>query len=304
MGLFQKLKDGLAKTRHGLVEKVEQLFSGRNRIDEDLYDELEEILIGADIGVPTTLELMQALRRAVKDQKIEEPGELSRVLKEKLASILGHDSVPLNLDGHQPAVIMVVGVNGVGKTTTIGKLAHRCKADGKKVLLAAADTFRAAAIEQLEIWGQRNGVEVIRHHEGSDPAAVVFDAIQAARARRIDVLIIDTAGRLHTKVNLMEELKKVRRVAERELPGAPHEVLLVLDATTGQNAVSQAKLFGEVTGVTGIALTKLDGTAKGGIVIAIKGELDIPVKLIGIGEQMDDLRDFAPADFVEALFAR
>jgi len=304
LGLFQKLKDGLAKTRHGLVEKVEQLFSGRNRIDEDLYDELEEILIGADIGVPTTLELMQALRRAVKDQKIEEPGELSRVLKEKLASILGHDSVPLNLDGHQPAVIMVVGVNGVGKTTTIGKLAHRCKADGKKVLLAAADTFRAAAIEQLEIWGQRNGVEVIRHHEGSDPAAVVFDAIQAARARRIDVLIIDTAGRLHTKVNLMEELKKVRRVAERELPGAPHEVLLVLDATTGQNAVSQAKLFGEVTGVTGIALTKLDGTAKGGIVIAIKGELDIPVKLIGIGEQMDDLRDFAPADFVEALFAR
>lgn len=304
MGLLQKLRQGLAKTRHGLVEKVDRMLSGRSRIDEELYEELEEILLGADIGVPMTMDLLENLRQSVKDNKVENPAELTTLLKESMLSILGQDRAALNIDSHRPAVIMVVGVNGVGKTTTIGKLAHRFRSEGRKVLLAAADTFRAAAIEQLEIWGRREGVDVIRHTEGSDPAAVVYDAIQAARSRRVDILIIDTAGRLHTKTNLMEELKKVRRVIERELPGAPHEVLLVLDATTGQNAVNQAQQFGEAVGVTGIALTKLDGTAKGGIVLAIKGKLNIPVKLIGIGEQDEDLQDFSPKEYVEALFTR
>lgn len=302
MGFFSKLKEGLTKTRQGFVAKIENLVSTSKKIDEDLYEELEELLIQADVGVNTAVELVEDLRKEVKARKLEDSQELKGVLQELIAGIIGKEEFSLNLNGH-PAVIIVVGVNGVGKTTTIGKLAHNFKADGKKVLLAAGDTFRAAAIDQLEIWGNRVGCDVIKHKEGADPAAVVFDAVQAAKARNIDVLIVDTAGRLHTKVNLMEELKKVFRVITRELPDAPHEVLLVLDAATGQNAISQAKLFGQACGTTGIVLTKLDGTAKGGVVIGIKAELDIPVKYIGVGEQIDDLKEFNPQDFVEALFA-
>ena len=302
MGFFSKLKEGLTKTRQGFVAKIENLVSTSKKIDEDLYEELEELLIQADVGVNTAVELVEDLRKEVKARKLEDSQELKGVLQELIAGIIGKEEFSLNLNGH-PAVIIVVGVNGVGKTTTIGKLAHNFKADGKKVLLAAGDTFRAAAIDQLEIWGNRVGCDVIKHKEGADPAAVVFDAVQAAKARNTDVLIVDTAGRLHTKVNLMEELKKVFRVITRELPDAPHEVLLVLDAATGQNAISQAKLFGQACGTTGIVLTKLDGTAKGGVVIGIKAELDIPVKYIGVGEQIDDLKEFNPQDFVEALFA-
>lgn len=302
MGFFDRLKAGLAKTRHGFVEKIETLVTGRKKIDEELYEELEEILIQADVGVNTSIELVEEMRRRVKERKIEDAAELKPILQEQVSEILGSEDSPLNIQVSPPAVIMVVGVNGVGKTTTIGKLAARYKEEGKKVLLAAGDTFRAAAIDQLEIWGSRIGVEIIKHREGADPAAVVFDAIQAARARKTDILIIDTAGRLHTKSNLMEELKKVYRVISREIPDAPHEVLLVLDATTGQNAISQAKIFSEAVGVTGIALTKLDGTAKGGVVIGIKSELDIPVKLVGVGETVDDLREFESRDFAAALF--
>lgn len=302
MGLLDKLKAGLAKTRQGFVEKIETLVTGRKKIDEELFEELEEILIQADVGVNTAVELVEELRRRAKERKVEEAVELKPILQQQIAEILGAEDAPLNIKVTQPAIIMVVGVNGVGKTTTIGKLASRFKDEGKKVLIAAADTFRAAAIDQLEIWGSRIGVDVIKHREGADPAAVVFDAIQAARARQVDILIIDTAGRLHTKSNLMEELKKVLRVVTREIPAAPHEVLLVLDATTGQNAISQAKIFGEAVGVTGIVLTKLDGTAKGGVIIGIKSELDIPVKLIGIGEKTDDLRDFQAREFAAALF--
>jgi fused signal recognition particle receptor len=297
-----RLKEGLSRTRQGLVEKVEQIVSFRKVIDEELYEELEEVLLQADVGVNTTLKLIEGLRREVKEQKITQSAELKELLKEQISLVLQNQGSPLNLPLEQTAVILVVGVNGVGKTTTIGKLAYRFRQQGKRVIIAAGDTFRAAAIDQLEIWSNRAGVEVISHKEGSDPAAVVFDALQAARSRRADVLIADTAGRLHTKVNLMEELKKVRRVVEREYPQAPHEVLLVLDATTGQNAIQQAKIFTEAAGVTGIVLTKLDGTAKGGIVIAIGDELQIPVKLIGIGEQMEDLRDFSAQEFIEALF--
>lgn len=302
MGFFSKLKDGLAKTRQGFVAKIENLVSIGKKIDEELYEELEELLIQADVGVNTAVQLVEDLRREVKTRKIEDSQELKGVLKELIAGIMGTEKFSLNLHS-QPAVIIVVGVNGVGKTTTIGKLAYNLKAEGKKVLIAAGDTFRAAAIDQLEIWGSRVGCDVIKHKEGADPAAVVFDAVQAAKARGIEVLIVDTAGRLHTKVNLMEELKKVFRIITRELPDAPNEVLLVLDATTGQNAISQAKLFGQACGTTGIVLTKLDGTAKGGVVIGIKSELDIPVKYIGIGEQIDDLKEFNPQDFVDALFA-
>lgn len=302
MGFFSKLKEGLTKTRQGFVAKIENLVSIGKKIDEELYEELEELLIQADVGVNPAVELVENLRQEVKKRKIEDSQELKAVLKELIAGIMGTEEFSLNLQG-QPAVIIVVGVNGVGKTTTIGKLAYNFKAEGKKVLLAAGDTFRAAAIDQLEIWGDRVGCDVIKHKEGADPAAVVFDAIQAAKARSTDILIVDTAGRLHTKINLMEELKKVFRVITRELPHAPNEVLLVLDATTGQNAISQAKLFGQACGTTGIVLTKLDGTAKGGVVIGIKSELDIPVKYIGIGEQIDDLKEFNPQDFVDALFA-
>ncbi len=301
MGLFKKLKDSLTKTRQGFVEKIETLVTGRKTIDEDLYEELEEILIQGDVGADTALDLVEDLRKLVKERKISEPEELKALLIELIADIMGTERFSIN-QGGPPTVILVVGVNGVGKTTTIGKLAYYFKSKGQKVLLAAGDTFRAAAIEQLEVWGNRSHVDVIKHTEGADPAAVAYDAIQAAKARKMDVVFIDTAGRLHTKNNLMEELKKVGRVLSRELPGAPHEVLLVLDATTGQNAINQASLFGESSGVTGIVLTKLDGTAKGGVVIGIRKNLEIPVKFIGIGEGIEDLRPFDAVEFVEALF--
>jgi fused signal recognition particle receptor len=301
MGFFNRLKESLSKTRQGLVEKIENLITGRQVIDESLYEELEEALIGADVGVETSLELMETLRRRVKEQKLRDPARLKPLLQELITDELGTGDSSLNRGG-PPTVILVVGVNGVGKTTTIGKLAYYYKTRGERVLLGAADTFRAAAIDQLEIWGRRVGVDVIKHREGSDPAAVAYDALQAARARKMDMLIIDTAGRLHTKSNLMEELKKIRRVLGRELPGAPHEVLLVLDATTGQNAISQARLFSEATGVTGIVLTKLDGTARGGVIIGIRRMLNIPVKFIGIGEGVEDLQPFNPQEFAAALF--
>ncbi|KAF1086729.1 Signal recognition particle receptor FtsY [Sporotomaculum syntrophicum] len=304
MGFFGRLKESLSKTRKNFVEKIDSIVTGRKVIDEELYEELEEALIQADVGIDASLELVENLRAEVKSRRISNPEDLYTVLKELIQDILGVASTDININSAQPAVIMVVGVNGVGKTTTIGKLAHYFKANGKSVLLSAADTFRAAAIDQLEIWGNRVGVAVIKHSEGSDPAAVAFDSMHAAQARKIDVLIVDTAGRLHTKSNLMEELKKVHRVIGREMPDAPHEVLLVLDATTGQNAISQARLFKEAVGVTGIALTKLDGTAKGGVVIAIKQGLDIPIKMIGVGEGIDDLRPFDAREFVDALFAR
>lgn len=302
-GFFAKLKEGLTKTRDQFVSKVEGLLTGRRKIDEELYEELEEILISSDVGVNTSLELVEKLRKEVKQRKLQEAEELKDVLKELIADLLDHE-VAMNLAERGPSIILVVGVNGVGKTTTIGKLAHYYREEGKKVILAAGDTFRAAAIDQLEVWGQRAGAEVIKQKEGADPAAVAYDALQAAKSRGADLVIIDTAGRLHNKVNLMEELRKVKRVIERECPGAPHEVLLVLDATTGQNALQQAKLFQEVAGVTGIVLTKLDGTAKGGVVLGIQGEIKIPVKWIGVGEGMEDLRPFVPQEFAQALFAK
>ncbi|SFG39679.1 signal recognition particle-docking protein FtsY [Desulfotomaculum arcticum] len=304
MGFFGKLKDSLTKTRKNFVEKVEAVVTGRTIIDENLYEELEETLIQADVGIDTALELVENLRAEVKKRKIGSPEELPAVLKELIQNALGIEAGGIEISAEQPFVIMVVGVNGVGKTTTIGKLANFYKEQGKSVIMGAADTFRAAAIDQLEIWGNRVGVPVIKHSEGSDPAAVAFDSLQAAKARNADVLIIDTAGRLHTKSNLMDELKKVRRVIGRELPGAPHEVLLVVDATTGQNAISQAKLFKEAVDVTGLALTKLDGTAKGGVVVAVKQSLGIPIKMIGVGEGIDDLRPFSAKEFADALFAR
>jgi fused signal recognition particle receptor len=302
-GFFSQLKAGLNKTRQNLVERVEELLTGRRKIDEELYEQLEEVLIGADVGFNTSMNLVDQLRQEVKARKISDADQLNGILMEKIIALLGEEK-PLSFSSAGPTVFLVVGVNGVGKTTTIGKLAGRFKQEGKRVIIAAADTFRAAAIDQLEIWGQRAGAEVIKQSEGADPAAVAFDAVNAARSRGIDVVLIDTAGRLHNKVNLMEELRKVRRVIEKEIPGAPHEVLLVLDATTGQNALQQAKLFKEVADVTGIVLTKLDGTAKGGVVLGIQGETKIPVKWIGIGEGMDDLRPFVPRDFAAALFNR
>lgn len=303
MAFLNKLKESLTKTRQNLVGKIDQVIHRYKNIDEEIYEELEEALIQADVGVNTAVELVERLRRAVRERREDDAEKLRPMLKEIIKEIMGEESVPVNLDGNCPTVIMVVGVNGAGKTTTIGKLAHYYKSEGKKVVLGAADTFRAAAVEQLEIWANRVGVDLIKHREGSDPAAVAFDSLQAARARRADVLIIDTAGRLHTKTNLMEELKKIKRVLNREMPGAPHEVLLVLDATNGQNAVSQAKLFGEAVGVTGIALTKLDGSAKGGVVIAVNSTLEIPIKLIGVGEGLEDIRPFIAGEFVDALFA-
>jgi fused signal recognition particle receptor len=307
VGLFSKLKKSLTKTREALVEKVDGLIYGRMTVDEALYEELEEILIQSDVGVKTSLELVQKVRDEMKTRRLDDPTQLKPILKAELRKIFGdydqEGPATLALEAGKPAVIIVVGVNGTGKTTTIGKLAYMLRQDGKKVLLAAADTFRAAAIEQLDIWAQRAGAQTIKHAEGADPAAVVYDAIQAGRARGYDVVIVDTAGRLHTKVNLMEELKKVFRVVQRELPGAPHEVLLVLDATTGHNAVTQARMFGEAVGVTGIVLTKLDGTAKGGIVVAIRDTLAIPVKLVGTGEKIDDLAYFSAGEFVEGLLA-
>ncbi len=300
----QKFKEGLTKTRAAFVEKVEDLIIRRKKIDEEFYEELEEILIGADVGVNTVMELTDELRNEVRKRKIEDAADLQPILSEKLVELLrGEQDNSLKLPENGLAVILFVGVNGVGKTTTIGKLAHHFKQQGKKVLMAAGDTFRAGAIEQLEVWGQRVGVDVIKQHEGSDPAAVMYDAVQAAKTRGVDILLCDTAGRLQNKANLMEELNKIYRVIGREVPDAPHEVLLVLDATTGQNAMNQAKLFGEKTGVSGIVLTKLDGTAKGGIVVAIRQELNVPVKFVGLGEKMDDLQPFDSEQFVHALFA-
>lgn len=301
MGLFGRLKDSLRKTREALASKIEGLVHGRTRLDDEFYEELEAVLIQADVGVKTSLDLVQEVRNEARQRRLDDPTKLKPLLQEKVREIFAGDrKATLNLAG-SPSVILVVGVNGTGKTTTIGKLAHLLKQEGKSVLLAAADTFRAAAIEQLQVWGTRAGVEVIKQSAGADPAAVVYDAIQAARARKCDVVIVDTAGRLHTKVNLMEELKKIARVAGREVPGAPHEVLLVLDATTGHNAINQARIFSEAIGVSGIVLTKLDGTARGGIVISIRRDLGIPVKLVGTGEKIDDLAYFDPDEFIEGL---
>lgn len=300
--LFQRLRSGLAKTRDGLVGRIDSLLSGRSTIDSETLEALEEILIESDIGVQHAMTLISHIQDRVERKDLKDPQLIKGHIREELEDILSRQDYQLSRPAKGPCVIMVVGVNGVGKTTTIAKLARRFTEAGESVLLAAGDTFRAAATEQLEIWGTRVGAEVIKHQSGADPSAVVFDALKAADARGAGIVIADTAGRLHTKVNLMEELKKMKRVMAKVIPAAPHEILLVLDATTGQNALSQAKIFHEAVGVTGIALTKLDGTAKGGIVTAIVGELGIPVKLIGIGEGMDDLRDFEPEAFVSALF--
>ncbi|EJU27836.1 signal recognition particle-docking protein FtsY [Selenomonas sp. CM52] len=302
MGFFDRLKKGLAKTRETFTNKIEKLIIGYADIDDDLLDELEETLIMSDVGVKTTERLMADVRKGIKKKDINTPEDLKPFLAEKISEILSTGSDETRIASAGPTVLLVIGVNGVGKTTTIGKLAAYYKEQGKSVMLAAADTFRAAAIDQLQIWGDRTGVPVIRHEEGSDPAAVAFDAVKAARARSIDVLIIDTAGRLHTKSNLMEELKKINRVIQREIAEAPHETLLVLDATTGQNAISQADLFQKAAAITGIVLTKLDGTAKGGVIIGLKSELSMPVKWIGVGEGVDDLRPFIAKDFACALF--
>ena len=302
MGFFDRLKKGLAKTRETFTNKIEKLIIGYADIDDDLLDELEETLIMSDVGVKTTERLMADVRKGIKKKDINTPEDLKPFLAEKISEILSTGSDETRIASAGPTVLLVIGVNGVGKTTTIGKLAAYYKEQGKSVMLAAADTFRAAAIDQLHIWGDRTGVPVIRHEEGSDPAAVAFDAVKAARARSIDVLIIDTAGGLHTKSNLMEELKKINRVIQREIAEAPHETLLVLDATTGQNAISQADLFQKAAAITGIVLTKLDGTAKGGVIIGLKSELSMPVKWIGVGEGVDDLRPFIAKDFARALF--
>lgn len=301
-GFFARLKDGLSKTRTSFVSKVDNLLSSHKTVDEELFERLEELLIQSDVGVNTTIRLMDDVREEVKTRKITDPAEVRPILQQKIHEILTTHSDELELATRGPSVILVVGVNGAGKTTTIGKLAHRFKSQGLKVVLGAGDTFRAAAIEQLEIWADRVGVDLVKHQPGSDPAAVAYDAIQAGRARNADVVIIDTAGRLQTKTNLMRELEKIGRVVERELGEKPTEILLVVDATTGQNALSQAKLFSEAVDLTGLVLTKLDGTAKGGIIVAIAAELELPVKLIGIGEGYDDLRDFDPDEFVSALF--
>lgn len=303
MGFFDKLKAGLEKTRKSFTEKIEQIVVGYVTIEEELLEDLEAILLSADVGVPTTAKLMAEIRSGIKSKKINSPEELKPFLQAKIDEMLLSKEYEEQAQSNPPHVMLVVGVNGVGKTTTIGKLANYYHENGKKVLIAAADTFRAAAIDQLEIWGQRTGSEIIKHAEGSDPAAVAFDAVQAAKSRKVDVVIIDTAGRLHTKSNLMEELKKINRVIAKEIPAAPHETLLVLDATTGQNAINQAKLFGEAVDLTGVVLTKLDGTAKGGVVIAINNELSLPVKWIGVGEGVNDLRPFVPAEFAAALFS-
>ncbi len=299
-GLFEKLKSGLKKTKDGFLGKLELLVNSFTKIDEDFFEELEETLILSDIGAETSCDICDRLRAEVKRTGTTDPAEVKQLLKGIISEMLTGEN-QLKLDT-SPAVIMVIGVNGAGKTTTIGKLAANLKSQGKRVIVAAADTFRAAAIDQLNVWTDRAGVEIVKHSEGSDPAAVVFDAISAAKARGADVVLCDTAGRLHNKKNLMEELKKIARVINRELPEASIETLLVLDATTGQNAVNQAKLFSETAEITGIALTKLDGTAKGGIIIPIKNELGIPVKLVGVGEKIDDLQPFVPADYVNALF--
>lgn len=302
----EKFKQGLTKTRESFSAKVNDLVKRYRKVNEEFFEELEEILIGADVGVVTVMDLVEILKDEARARNIQDPAELKTVITEKLAELLSKDEqdTKLNIQENEMTIILVVGVNGVGKTTTIGKLAYRFVQEGKKVVLAAGDTFRAGAIQQLEVWGDRVGADVIKHQEGADPAAVIYDAIQSARSKNADILICDTAGRLQNKVNLMKELEKVKRVISREVPDAPHEVLLVLDATTGQNALSQAKVFKEATDVSGIVLTKLDGTAKGGIVLAIRHELDIPVKFVGLGEQMEDLQPFDADTFVYGLFAK
>ncbi|WP_085524003.1 signal recognition particle-docking protein FtsY [Tuberibacillus sp. Marseille-P3662] len=301
----EKFKGGLAKTRHSVADKMNNLMARYRKVDEEFFEELEEILISADVGMQTVMDLVEKLKDEARKRNIKETAELKDVIIEVLADMLekSDQETEMIMNHNGMTVILVVGVNGVGKTTTIGKLAHQFKQDGQNVVLAAGDTFRAGAIEQLEAWGERASVDVIKHQEGSDPAAVVYDAVQAAKSRGADVLICDTAGRLQNKVNLMKELEKVKRVITREVPDAPHEVLLVLDATTGQNALSQAKTFKEATDVSGIVLTKLDGTAKGGIVLAIRHELDLPVKFVGLGEGIDDLQHFDADSFVYGLFS-
>jgi fused signal recognition particle receptor len=300
--LLERLKAGIQKTRAGLMEKLEDAVSGRKEIDAGVLEELEYALITADIGAPTTAEILERIRQRAERHLLGDMGELKALIKEHLLEILQSTERPLPQVTEPPAVIMVVGVNGAGKTTSIGKLTRRLQSEGRSVLLCAADTFRAAAIEQLEVWGQRTGADVIRQQTGSDPSAVVFDALHAARARKVDCVIIDTAGRLHTKTNLMAELEKMRRTASRVIPSAPHEVVLVLEATTGQNGLEQARKFTESSAVTGIILTKLDGTAKGGVVVAISRELNLPIRYVGVGEQLDDLLPFDPETFVASLF--
>lgn len=301
VNLFERLKQGLTKAKQGITDKIDDVLKSYTKVDEELLEELEEILITADVGVNTTMDIIDKLRDKIKENKITEPAGVKAELKNIIEEILTNENSILNVE-KSPTIILMVGVNGVGKTTTIGKLANRYKQEGKKVLLAAGDTFRAAAIEQLEVWAGRSNVDIIKHQEGADPGAVVFDAIKAAKARKVDLLICDTAGRLHNKANLMNELGKVFKIVDREFPEANKEVLLVVDATTGQNAVVQAKTFKEVADITGIVLTKLDGTAKGGVVLAVKSEVDVPVKLIGVGEKVEDLQDFDAKAFSEALF--
>lgn len=301
VNLFERLKQGLTKAKQGITDKIDDVLKSYTKVDEELLEELEEILITADVGVNTTMDIIDKLRDKIKENKITEPSGVKAELKNIIEEILTNEDSTLNVE-KSPTIILMVGVNGVGKTTTIGKLANRYKQEGKKILLAAGDTFRAAAIEQLEVWAGRSNVDIIKHQEGADPGAVVFDAIKAAKARKVDLLICDTAGRLHNKANLMNELGKVFKIVDREFPEANKEVLLVVDATTGQNAVVQAKTFKEVADITGIVLTKLDGTAKGGVVLAVKSEVDVPVKLIGVGEKVEDLQDFDAKAFSEALF--
>ena len=301
MKLIEKLKAGLRKTKEAIVGKIDAVFRNFVRVDEDLFEELEELLISCDVGVNTTLDILDQLREEVKDNRLTDPEEVKKQLLAILRSKIG-EGEPLRLST-KPSVVLIIGVNGVGKTTSIGKISYQLKKQGKKVLVAAGDTFRAAAAEQLGVWCERAGVDMIRQAQGADPASVVYDAIASAKSRGTDVLLIDTAGRLHNKKNLMDELAKINRVIERELPGADRETLLVLDATTGQNAVIQAKEFKEAAGMTGIILTKLDGTAKGGVVLSVKSELDLPVKFIGVGEGIDDMEPFSAADFTEALFS-
>ncbi len=301
VGLFARLKQGLTKAKQGITDKIDAVLNSYTTIDEELLEELEEILITADVGVNTTMEMIDNLRDAIKSKGLTDPLQVRDELKTLIVEMLGEEDSKLDVEPG-PSIILMVGVNGVGKTTTIGKLANRYTKEGKKVVLAAGDTFRAAAIEQLEVWANRSNVDIIKHQEGADPGAVIFDAVKAAKARKADILICDTAGRLHNKTNLMNELGKVFKIVDREYPEAKKEVLLVVDATTGQNAVSQAKTFKEVADITGIVLTKLDGTAKGGVVLAVKSEVDVPVKLIGVGEKVEDLQDFNSKAFIDALF--
>jgi fused signal recognition particle receptor len=300
--LLDKLKAGIQKTRSGLVDRLEDVLAGKKEIDADLLDELEYTLITADLGVKTVNDILERIRQRVDRKLTGDADEIRNLIREQLLEILRASNTPVHIVAQPPAVVMVVGVNGAGKTTTIGKLAHRFLGEGRKVLLCAADTFRAAAIEQLEVWAKRAGVDMIRQKTGSDPSAVVFDALNAAKARQVDYVIVDTAGRLHTKDNLMAELEKMRRTSQRVIPGSPHEVWLVLDATTGQNGLEQARRFTESSGVTGIVLTKLDGTAKGGVVVAIARELNLPIRYVGVGEKLDDLLPFEADKFIESLF--